>query len=125
MHRDGDIAGALRWAAEAYNAKTRGRRLTAWQIASGGPSTVDNCSTIEEAAQARGVSHTTIYEHLKILRVQFGLVPPKACLVFTEKNEGRRGHRAPNAPNSIGSGGEVVDLPDQSEESDWNLPMSA
>jgi hypothetical protein len=83
MHKEPDILGALHWVGEPRNPATRGRRLTAWQIATSGPSKIDGFNSITAAAAARGVRPSTMWALLAELRHRYGVVPPAAELAAT------------------------------------------
>jgi len=113
--RDGDTIGALRWAAEAFNSETRGRRLTAWQIASSGPAAIDGATNIKEAAARRGVPERTIRFLLVELKRQFGMTPPDAANDYLGVTDGQRQNGKKLHPHP-------VTMEAREEDSAWNLP---
>ena len=76
MDRKPDTARALHWVGEAASPATRGKRYTALQIALSGPAVIDGCSTIAEAAEARRVPRTYLFDLLAYLRDAYGIAGP-------------------------------------------------
>lgn len=103
-----DHDGALAWALEPKSAKIRGNRFLAFVIAANGSEKIDGARTIREAAFLRGVSHSTIFELIRVYRTRFGIRPKRASLPFEHKS----------------LSGEVMVPPDEGDNLDEAFPFN-
>lgn len=64
---------AFAWVSETHNAATRGRRLTAYQIAQNGPAAIAGCASLKVAAELRDMSESMLHVILNQLKADFGI----------------------------------------------------